>query len=294
MRVLMTKNRFTMTSSNAPVENYSTWDSSTTYNTGDIVIWENKIWESMEDNNKNIEPPTNATKWMFISWTNPYKCLDEYINTQTAMNDETSLIMEFDVTNVNAVVLLNLEALKVIVSVYDINGNLVETIEKNALEGVTNWGDYFFGEYDYVNKMMIETTQLLKGKIKIEIQGGSGKIAKVGVVLIGFLEELGITLQGVKSSIDDYSKKIIDKNGNTYLQEGNYADRFEGKVLLDLGDFNKIKRKLTKLRGQPFYYTASEKDICRELDVYGFYENFEIDIQNPVKAECNLTLRGLI
>ena len=290
MRVLITKNKFTMTSSNAPIENYETWDSSKTYSTGDIVIWSNKIWESLVDSNSN-EPGTDATKWLFKSWTNPYKCLDEYMNTQTAMNDSTPLTMEFDVTNVNALVLLNLEATKVIVTAYDTNGNKIETITKNALEGVTNWNDYFFGEYGYLNKMLIEGPQLLKGKIKLEIQGNP---AKVGKILIGYLEELGVTLQGVKSSIDDYSKKQIDENGNTYLQEGNYADRFEGNVLIDINDFNKIKRRLTKLRGQPFYYTASKEDVCRELDVYGFYENFEIDINNPKKAQCSLTIRGLI
>ena len=289
MRVLITKNKFTMTSSNAPIEDYETWDSSKNYDTGDIVIWNNKIWVSTADSNSS-EPGTD-NNWFMREWTNPYKCLDEYINTQTSMNDSTPLIMEFDVTNVNALVLLNLEATKVIVTAYDINGNEIETITKNALEGVTNWDDYFFGEYDYLNKMLIEGPQLLKGKIKIEIQGNP---AKVGKVLIGYLEELGVTLQGVKSSIDDYSKKQVDENGNTYLQEGNYADRFEGNVLIDINDFNKIKRRLTKLRGQPFYYTASKEDVCRELDVYGFYENFEIDINNPKKAQCSLTLRGLI
>ncbi len=213
------------------------------------------------------------------------------MNTQTAMNDDTPLIMEFDVTNVNALVLLNLEATKVIVTAYDANGNEIETVTKDALEGVTDWNDYFFGEYDYLNKMLIEGPQLLKGKIKLEIQGNP---AKVGMVLVGYLDDLGVTLQGVKSSIDDYSKKQTDQNGNTYLQEGNYADRFEGNVLIDLNDFNKIKRRLTKLRGQAFYYTASKEDVCRELDVYGFYENFDIDISNPVKAHCSLTIRGLI
>ena len=289
MRFLNANNRFTLTSSNAPIENYPTWDSSKSYSKGEQVIWKNHIWTSEVDSNSS-EPGTDVN-WFDEGATNPYRCLDRYINTQTAMNDETSLIMEFDVTNVNAVVLLNLEAIKVIVSAYDINGNLVGTVEKSTIIGITNWGDYFFGTITYNNKVLIEGPQLLKGKVTIEIQGSP---AKLGVVLIGFLEDLGITLQGVKSSIDDYSKKKVDDNGNVYLQEGNYADRFEGKVLLNLGDFNKIKQKLTSLRGQAYYYTATKEDICRELDVYGFYENFEIDIQNPVKEECNLTIRGLI
>ncbi len=290
MRVLMTKNRFTLTSSNASVENYPTWDSSTTYNKGDKVIWDNHIWSSLIDSNKNDEPGTDIN-WFGEGATNPYKCLDKYINTQTTGPSDSNLIMEFNVTNVNAVVLLNLEAFKVIIKAYDINGNLIDTVEKSTIIGVTNWDDYFFGDIIYKHKVLIEGPQLLKGKITIEIQGNP---AKVGVVLIGYLEDLGITLQGVRSSIDDYSKKKVDDNGNVYLQEGNYADRFEGKVLLDLGDFNKIKQRLTSLRGQPYYYSATEEDICRELDVYGFYENFEIDINNPKKAECSLTLRGLI
>ena len=292
MRFLNTDNKFTLASSNAPVENYPTWDSSTTYNKDDKVIWKNHIWISLIDNNSS-EPGTDVN-WFDEGTTNPYRCLDKYINTQTSMNDGTSLIMEFDVTNINAVVLLNLEALKVLVSVYDSDGNLITTIEKDVLTGITNWEDYFFGVYDYVNKLIVETPQLFKGRIKVEIQGTDKTPAKVGVVLIGYLEDLGITLQGVRSSIDDYSKKQVDNNGNVYLQEGNYADRFEGKVLVDLKDFNKIKQKLTSLRGQAYYYTATEEDICRELDVYGFYENFEIDINNPVKAECSLTIRGLI
>ncbi len=290
MRVLISKNKFNMTSSNAPIEDYPAWDSSTTYNKDDKVIYNDHIYTSLIDSNKNNEPDTGVD-WFDEGATNPYKCLDKYMNTQTSGPDNSSLIMEFDVTNVNALVLLNLDATKVIVTAYDTNNNEIETITKNALEGVTNWDDYFLGEYDYLNKMLIEGPQLLKGAIKLEIQGNP---AKVGIVLIGYLEELGVTLQGVKSSIDDYSKKQTAQNGNTYLQEGNYADRFEGNVLIDINDFNKIKRRLTKLRGQPFYYTASKEDVCRELDVYGFYENFEVDINNPVKAQCSLTIRGLI
>ena len=289
MRVLISKNKFNMTSSNVPVENYETWDSSKTYDKDVKVIWKNHIWTSLVDSNSS--EPGIDTNWFDEGATNPYRCLDEYMNTQTIADSSNNLVMEFDVTNVNALVLLNLEATKVIVTAYDANGNEIETITKNALEGVTNWDDYFFGEYDYLNKMLIEGPQLLKGSIKLEIQGNP---AKIGGVLVGYLEELGVTLQGVKSSIDDYSKKQTDQNGNTYLQEGNYADRFEGNVLIDINDFNKIKRRLTKLRGQPFYYTASKEDVCRELDVYGFYENFEVDINNPVKAQCSLTIRGLI
>ena len=290
MRFLKTENKSNLISTNAPVENYPTWDSSQTYSKDDKVIYNNHIWTSMVDNNSS--EPGNDINWFDEGATNPYRCFDKYINTQTTGPTDNNLIMEFDITNVNAVVLLNLEATKVTISAYDSNnGDLIKTITQNALTGITNWEDYFYGEYDYVNKILVEGPQLLKGKIEIEIQGNP---VKVGMVLIGYLEDLGITLQDVKSSIDDYSKKNISQNGNIYLKEGNYADRFEGNILIDTKDFNKIKRRLTKLRGQAFYYIATEEDICRELDVYGYYENFDINIKNANKAECNLVIRGLI
>ena len=267
MRFLNANNRFTLTSSNVPVENYPIWDSSTTYNKDDKVIWKNHIWTSLVDD--NTSEPGEDVNWFDEGATNPYKCVDKYINTQTIGGSaDNPLVLEFDVTNVNALVLLNLEADK-----------------------VSNWADYFFGDIEFKNKVLVWGVQLLKGKVVIELYGNP---AKVGVVLIGYLEDLGVTLQGVKSSIDDYSRKDVDTNGNVYLKQGNFADRFEGKVLIDLKDFNHIKEKLTRLRGLPIYYTATEEDICRELDVYGYYENFELDINNPVKAECSLTLRGLI
>ena len=290
MRVLISNNKFNMTSSNASVENYPAWDSSANYNKDDKVIYNNHIYTSLVDSNSNNEPDSSIN-WFDDGATNPYKCLDSFMNTQTVADSGQNLIMEFDVTNVNGVALVNLEATKATITAYDANGNEIKSVTKDALTGVTNWGDYFFGEYEYKNKMLIEGPQLLKGSIKIEIEGSP---VKVGIVLIGYLYNLGITLQGVKSSIDDYSKKETDSNGNAFLKEGNYADRFEGNVLVDINNFNKIKTRLTKLRGQPFYYTASKEDICRELDVYGFYENFEIDIDNPKKTQCNLTIRGLI
>ena len=90
MRVLISKNKFNMTSSNAPVENYKTWDSSKTYDKDDKVIWKNHIWTSLVDSNSS-EPGVD-TNWFDEGATNPYKCLDEYMNTQTIADSSNNLV----------------------------------------------------------------------------------------------------------------------------------------------------------------------------------------------------------
>ena len=289
MYFLNTKDRYTLISSNAPIEDYPAWDSSQIYNTGDIVIYQNKIWESAIDNNDS-EPGTDVN-WIDKGYTNPYRCLDEYINTQTEKNDGDPLVMEFNIKNSNAITLLNTECKKIQVDVYDINGNLVLTYIEDVISGISSWKDYFFGDIVYKNKLIIKGPILLKGKIKLTVYGQN---IKVGIVLIGLLEDLGVTLTRVTTSIDDYSKKDVDKNGNVYLKQGNYADRLETKVLLNNSDFNVVKNKLVNIRATPIYFMSSDCDIYEELNVYGYYENFKFSIDNNKKTTCSLSIRGLI
>ena len=289
MRFLNSKNKFTLISSNAPVENYPEWDSSNTYNTGDKVIHNNKIWESAVDNN-DTEPTEDNINWVFISWTNPYKCVDSYINTQTENDDD--IVMEFNITKVNGIALFNVEASSIAMEVYDADGNLILTKEQSAVTGVSNWKDYFFTELEEINRFFLSLPFIFQGKIKLTIK--KLEKAKIGMVIIGYLQDLGITLQGVSAGITDYSKKQVDKNGNIYLEKGNYRDTLECKVFLYNTDFSIAKQRLVKLRGEPLLWVATEEDTYRELLLYGYYENFGFSISNSVTNELSLTLRGLV
>jgi len=289
MRFLNSKNKFTLISSNAPVENYPEWDSSNTYNTGDKVIHNNKIWESAVDNN-DTEPTEDNINWVFISATNPYKCIDEFINTQTESDDD--LVMEFSITKVNGIALFNVEASSVSMEVYDKDDNLILTKEQGAVTGVSNWKDYFFTELQYINKFYSSLPYLYQGKIKLTIK--KAEKARVGMVIIGYLQNIGLTLQGVSAGITDYSKKQVDKNGNIYLARGAYRDTVDCKVFLFNTDFSTAKQRLTAIRGEAVLWVTTEEDTYRELLVYGYYENFSFAINNSVTNELRLTLRGIV
>ena len=290
MRFLNTQGRFNLTSSTTPVEDYPAWDSATTYNTGDIVIYDNKIYKSLEDSNANNQPDISPLAWGFVSWTNPYRCVDTYINTQTESDDD--IVMWFDISKTNGIALFNVEASSVAMEIYGTDGTLLLSKEESAITGVSNWKDYFFTELEDTDRFFSPLPFIFQGKIKLTIKKLNK--AKVGMVIIGYMQDLGITLQGVNAGIDDYSKKIIDENGNIYLKKGNYRDTLECKVFLYNTDFSTAKQRLVKLRGEPVLWVATEEDTYRELLLYGYYESFGFSISNSVTNELSLTLRGLV
>jgi len=290
MRFLNTQDRFTLTSSTVPVEDYPAWDSDSTYNTDDIVIYDNKIYKSLVDSNQNNQPDISPLYWLFVSATNPYKCVDSYINTQTESDND--IVMWFDITKTNGIALFNVEASSVVMELYDKDDNLISTKEESAVTGISNWKDYFFTEFDAIDRFFAPLPYVFQGKIKLTITKLNK--AKVGMVIIGYLQDLGITLQGVSSGIDDYSKKMTDSSGNIYLEKGNYRDTLECKVFLYNTDFSTAKQRLVKLRGEPVLWIATDEDTYRELLLYGYYESFGFSISNSVTNELNLTLRGLV
>jgi hypothetical protein len=288
MRFLDSRDKFTLISSTAYVEDYPVWESGTTYNTDDMVIYNNRIYKSLVDNNAGNEPP-NIDYWFDEGATNPYRCLDEYVNTQT--ENFTDFEMDFDITASNAIAFVNTECARIELYLYDSSNNLVWDKTLTTVTNIASWEDYFFGQLEFINKFFVSFPFVFKGFLKVKIIGTN---VKVGVLQIGYLQNVGLTLIDVSASIDDYSKKDVDDNGNVYLQEGNYADRTECKVILDDTSFNVVKKRLVNVRAQPIVWLASETDKYRELNLYGYYENFEFEIKDGTKTECKLTLRGLV
>ena len=264
MYFLNTKDRFSLTSSTAPMENYPVWDSGTTYNTGDTVIYNNKICESVVDSNTST--PGEDANWADRGAINPYKCIDEYINTQTSSTED--IVIEFTINKVNGIGLINVIASSVEIEVYDSGDVLILKKEESAITGISSWKDYFFSDLEYKNKFFTELPYIFKGKIKLTVK--KAETAAVGVVLIGFMQDLGLTLMDIRAGIDDYSKKVVDDNtGNIYLQQGNYRDTVDCKVLLKKTDFNTVKQRLVEVRATPVLWLADTTEDYRELFLYG-------------------------
>jgi len=285
------QNKITILNTNAPLEDYPEWDSSSTYNKNDKVIYNNHIWTSLIDNN-NSEPGTDLN-WFDEGVTNPYRMLDEYINTYTNAPDDKDLTFTFETTNLNAIAFFGIygQAIKIVIK--DKNDTIVSDETIDLVSNISNWEDYFFGEICYREKLYYPTPNLFYAKVEVTII--KKDVAKLGLIKVGKTTYLGITATNVNASITDYSKKKINDNGIIYLEKGNYADRISCETqIIGAAQYNIVKSRLENLRATPTVYIIDESDTYFELLIYGYYENFSGKLESCKTSKFTIDIQGLI
>ncbi|WP_029689423.1 hypothetical protein [Thermoanaerobacter sp. A7A] len=297
--------------SNIPETEYNEWSSTTTYSIGDrvIVSYESdgttertphEIYESLTVSNTGNYPPDNLDKWLLVSATNRWKMFDNYVNTQTENADTIEVVVDF--SQCDSFALLNVDCLSVDWYLYNGNWTDSETLVDNGRISLShpiyNWYDYFYGWIKLRtnmykdNMVMYNTSQL---RLVLNKPGGT---AKCGIMRFGKSSQIGLTQYGVSISIIDYSKKITDEFGNTYLKQGNYAKKVDCDAWISNDNIDYVYKSLAELRSVPAIYNINNSSLQKydfnSLIVYGFFNNFYINIPGPSYSQCTLEIEGLI
>jgi hypothetical protein len=280
------------------VLNYEVWDSSKKYNTGDLVVYKKRdnlfyIYKSMADSNSN--EPSKSLAWFEIGPENAYKPLDTYLNTTITQDSSKNLIIYFEAQAFDSVSLLLVNATHAKMQIIDSDGNVLLTEEKDLISGVTDWGDYFSADLNYYANSFFSFGLQYHRYIRIEIATIKNSTIELGKVIVGNRFYLGELTYGVSGNIDDYSKKNIDKNtGLVYLSRGRYNKELNGKISLKTETVDKIFGILTSKRATPTLYLSGAEDKFNKLNIYGFYKDFSITMDNYVLSTLNIRIQGLI
>ena len=276
---------------NAPLENYPEWDSSSIYNKGDKVIYNNRIWTSLIDDN-NSEPGTDLN-WFDEGATNPYKMLDEYANTHSQAPNDEDLVFTFETTNLNALAFFGIYGQSMKITIKDRNNNIVSDEVVDLVSNISSWEDYFFGDIYYRKKLYYPTPNLFYAKIKVTIT--KKDVAKLGLLRAGKSTYLGVTATNVNASITDYSKKKVNDNGIVYLEKGNFADRISCETQIEgATQYNAVKNRLENLRATPTIYIIDETDTYFELLIFGYYESFSGKLESCKTSKFIIDIQGLV
>jgi hypothetical protein len=278
-------------------ESYSVWSSSTTYALGAKVLYNTHIYESLQNSNTNRNPQTAATFWLDLGADNRHAALDSKIGTVTAAPETLSMIVSSN--KVDAITLLNLDAAICTVSVYDLKtyAQIYSNTFGTSGVDVNDWYQYFF--FDPLSK---RTQVVLSGLgalypntlISIKLTGSATSTVKLGALLAGETESLGVTQYAPKVGIVDYSKKETDEFGNVSVVERPFSKRLSADIYFPNYDLNRIQRFLYSIRAKPVVWIASEDPTYEEaLVVYGFYKDFSTTIAYPSHSLCNLEIEGL-
>lgn len=283
---------------NVPENDYSAWNSGTTYAEGDRVILTSthKIYESLQAANTNQDPTTETLWWIEVGPTNRWAAFDTSVSTQTAQSTNITYTLEPGIA-INTLAILNLtDATEINITLTSPSAGspgivYTETIDLGLTGTFSDWYNWFFGVKQRPSQY-IDTSfpAYVDGIIEIEILGGTD--LAVGVIAIGQQQRFGRGIKlGARIGIQDYSRKETSEFGETLLVQRAFAKRANFDLFIDKSEVDTLQNYLSALRATPALWIGSSE--YESTTVFGFYKNFDILLSYPEHADCELEIEGL-
>lgn len=283
-------------SSNIPENDYPEYSELTHYSLGQRVIvttgW-HTIYESLDNNNIGLFPPTNPTKWLEVGPTNRWAVFDDSGGT---VSSGTAMIeWKFTTGRINSVSLLEVLASQVRVIGTSLLDGVVydKTVTLEDVTLIGDWYQYFYAPIRRKTEVtLLDIPPYSDMEITVQIIGPAGSLVQAGNVVVGNAVQLGLTRYGASSGIIDYSVKEVDEFGRSKLIPRNFAKRSNVQLFISNALVDSVQRTLSDLRAKPVLWIAA-KDSFESLTVFGFYRDFDITVEYPAHSICNLEIEGL-
>jgi hypothetical protein len=282
-----------MLTTNVPEDDYPAWAAGTTYAADARVIYEHKVYQSLQAANTGKTPSTMAAWWVEVGPTNRWAGFD--FSHSTKVRYPTSMFFEVaqGAYPVNAVALLEIEAMRSVRvrlthpdygTVYD------KTTSLYSIPQESSWYQWFFGErIEQVNFYALDLPTYPGATVRIDCEGIASMA--VGVILLGDQKRIGEGVQrGVRMGIRDYSRKEVNQWGDVVLQQRAYSKTRSIQVLLKNDEVDGVDRLLSSLRSTPLLWIIGKQ--LQSPNVYGWYGSFEILIAYAQHSECSIDIEG--
>lgn len=285
-----------LTATNVPETDYAAWTAGT-YNAGDRVIYDHKIWEAIATTTAqpDVGAAANPPTWLFVSATNRYRMFDAAISSGTSNSGSINVTIT-PTAPYNAVVLFGVEAATVQLIVRDSGSTIVynETITLADYSTVNSYYTYFFSALaaqEQSEIAFLDVPYYANATYQLIIDAGAGTAVCTEAVF-GTQTELAVTNFGTTIGIKDYSVKETDDFGNVTIVERPYSKRAEYDLTIETNQVSVFTRYLAGIRATPVVYIGDPNRS--ETIVYGYYRDFNVVLSNPSISSCALTVEGLI
>jgi hypothetical protein len=289
-----------LTSTNVEVDKtvgvtIQTWSSSATYTSiGVLVIYQNKIYENLQNPNTNKNPANEPSFWLDRGETNPYRMFNKKVSSVSTQLETIAVTLTPGVP-VTGIALFNVigASVQVIGNTPSAGNFYDQTIELQNYDNIQNPFDYFFADVSERLKSEIVFTDIPAfggATYRIIIDNGAAT-AHCGELVFGRKYELGATLENAEVSIRDFSKKETDDFGDFIIVERAYRKEGSFDVMIDASRSGYVRRFFEERRAIPLVFIGSE--LSDDTVFYGFYQNFRSIIGNPEKARYSIMVEGL-
>lgn len=287
--------------SNVSENDYPEWvggSSPVTYAIGDRVIMTSthKVYESLQNSNTNHDPKTAFTWWIEVGPTNKWAVFDNSVSIQTSHPD----LIEYWLTPgraIGSVGLLNLiDAYEISITMFSPSMGTPGIVYSKTIDlGLTatspDWWSWFFAFRNRPTQSVESDLPAYQDcVIKVQIVGGAD--LAVGVLLIGQRREFGIGIKyGARVGIQDYSRIETNDFGDTVLIQRAFAKRVGFELMINANEVDLFQNFLASIRAKPCLWIGNQNYEATVL--FGFYKSFEILINYPDHADCDMEIMSL-
>jgi hypothetical protein len=271
---------------------YAEYAGGTTYSLGDKVISTTTHHEYESLANSNLgNALTDATKWLDLGSNNRWRMFDQLNSSLTIRDEQIDVTVDIN-GRADGIAILNVLAATIqIIVTADAIEVYNETFDMVSDSGVDNWYEYFFEPIVRKSNLIVtDLPNVADPQIQIIIDNATGS-TEVGTVVIGQSKDLGMTIYGARTGIQDYSRKTTDEFGNFTIVERAYAKRATFDVTVDNDKIDAISDLLALYRATPVVWVGT--DDYNSTWIYGFYKDFSIAIKYVTQSNLALEIEGL-
>jgi hypothetical protein len=271
----------------------------TTYNLNDFVsvASNHNIYQSLQATNLGHDPTltASATWWILVGSNNRYRMFDQKNSSQTTRAGSVDVTVTPGVIH-NGLVLMNIS-----------NASTIRVIDTDPNDGVVydvttlmQAAPTFALAYNYCFDPIVRLTTLVVNlptyrlsSIRVIVSGALiTDIVGVGVFGIGTYVTVSSGINyGAKVGIQDYSVKTKNAYGDYQITARNYNKRASFDLWVQNSFIDYLQDFMASIRAVPCIYIGVSQ--FSSTIIYGFYKDFEVNIQYYNVSVFTLTLEGL-
>lgn len=268
--------------------------SGTQSGTHGITAFVNNNYISLQNGNINKNPiaPGSSSWWYPLGAVNAYRMFDDSPSTVSSRNSPITVVLTSPNGNTDdTLALLNLTANQATVTV-TVNGVTIYSVTKNT--AIT---DSLIGDGLTVRKKTllfdgIPWQSLANDRVITITINASGKTVSCGALVWGRSINIGDSKYGLGLGMIDYSIKSADEFGNTTFIPRRFIKTNSIDVWIENAKLDQVFNFLASFRAIPTLYIGS--DSYETTFIYGYFKDFNINLEMPLQSSCSITIEGII
>lgn len=252
------------------------------------------LYQRLTTGSTGLPPESDSENWTAIGPVNDWALFDREVSTRSVA--QANLSVTITPGYVNSLSLFGMEGNEVTVTVRDgASGPIVYGPKVIGLDStlITDWYQYYYEPtVSLIAASLTDLPPYKNAHITVELTG-SGEVS-LGLLDVGTFYDLGGTDYGASFSVVDYSRKEVDEFGGTKFVKRGFAKRLSARSMFRNVELNKISSVLAELRATPCSWSVTDESGLESLNIFGWYEDMDIEVPYPLHSYCSITIQGLV